>query len=93
MFIYVHFLPAAEENEPKERRIRWRGLDSKKADKPHFCSLRHSPPYVSPSCCLNSEELLNAITNFEFHQSFPFGKGRLRDRALSFIKITATARN
>ena len=57
MFIYVHFLPAAEENEPKERRSRGEGLVQEKANMPHFLVLRHPLPLRNPSPVGRADEV------------------------------------
>ena len=49
MSLYVHFLPASAENEPKERRSRREGLEREKANVPHFLVPRHPLPLRNPS--------------------------------------------
>ena len=54
--LYVHFLPASAENEPKERRLRGEGLDREKANMPHFLALRHPLPLRNPSSVGRADE-------------------------------------
>ena len=87
------FLAHVGKKRTKETPHRGRGFVRKKQTGRIFAPFNILPLVDPPLAVEGGRECHLKVKNIKFHQSFPFGKGRLRDRALSFIKITATVRN